>query len=135
MVFATGRLPAVRTLIFVALGGAAGSAGRYAIGSWMKDLPGIQWGTFVVNIVGAFLLGIVASVAANQPDWDVAVRTGLTVGVLGGFTTFSTWTVESVELFSRGDIALGLGNLLGSLAAGVIAAAAGLALGRLLWAT
>ncbi len=134
MVFATSRLPVVRTLMYVALGGAVGSAGRYAIGTWMKDLPGIHWGTFVVNIVGAFTLGVVASLAANQPDWDVALRTGLTVGVLGGFTTFSTWTVESVELFSRGDIGLGLANLFGSLAVGVLAAAAGLALGRLVWA-
>ncbi|MDH5420852.1 MAG: CrcB family protein, partial [Acidimicrobiia bacterium] len=100
---------------------------------WMKDLPGIHWGTFAVNIAGAFTLGVVAAVAANQPDWDVALRTGLTVGVLGGFTTFSTWTVESVELFSRGDMGLGLANLFGSLAVGVLAAAAGLAVGRLAW--
>ncbi|MBK5266858.1 MAG: CrcB family protein [Acidimicrobiia bacterium] len=123
----------MKTLMFVALGGAVGSAGRYAIGSWMKDLPGIHWGTFFVNITGAFILGLVASLASNHPEWDIAARTGLTVGVLGGFTTFSTWTVESVELVSRGEMALGLTNLFGSLLAGVAAAAAGLALGRLFW--
>lgn len=117
------------------MGGAVGSAGRYAIGSWMKDLPGIHWGTFAVNIVGAFTLGIVASLAATHPEWDVAARTGVTVGILGGFTTFSTWTVESVELFSRGQAALGTANLVGSLLAGVLAAAAGLAVGRLVWTT
>ena len=133
MVFATIRLPVVRTLLFVALGGAVGSTGRYAIGTWMKDLPGIPWGTFAVNIGGAFILGLIASLSTSHPEWDVATRTGLTVGVLGGFTTFSTWTVESVEMFSQGHAGMGLANLGGSMVAGILAAAAGLALGRVLW--
>lgn len=121
----------MKTLIFVALGGAVGSAGRFAVGSWLKNLPGIPWGTLVVNVVGSFVLGVLAAIAAERPEWDVAIRTGLTVGVLGGFTTFSTLTVESVDLIGRGDIGLGSLNLVGSIVFGLLAAIAGLAVGRL----
>ena len=62
---------------------------------------------------------------------DPAVRAGLTVGVLGGFTTFSTWTVESVELIGSGEFGLAAGNVVAAIVFGFLAAVLGLMLGRL----
>ena len=122
--------PSMRTLLFVAAGGAAGSAARYLIGTWMKNLGTIPWGTMVVNLAGSFILGVVVGALSNRSTLDGDLRTAITVGVLGGFTTFSTWTVESVELFGSGRIALATMNVFAALVGGLIAAALGIALGR-----
>jgi len=120
----------MRVLLFVAIGGALGSVGRYLIGLWMRDIPGIPWETFAVNVAGSLVLGFLAGVFAATPNMDVAVRTGITVGVLGGFTTFSTFTVESVEIIGSGRIGAALFNLIGSVVLGLVAAAVGLVFGR-----
>ncbi len=120
----------MRILLFVAVGGAIGSAGRYLIGLWLRDLPGIPWETFFVNVVGSFALGFIAGFVAVRPMADPALRTGLTVGLLGGFTTFSTFTVESLELVGAGHPTAAIGNLVGSVVAGLVAAGLGLIAGR-----
>ena len=71
-----------------------------------------------------------AGYLASSSELDPAVRTGLTVGVLGGFTTFSTWTVETVEMLGNGELGLALMNVLGAVVLGLLAAVVGLALGR-----
>lgn len=120
----------MRTLLYVAAGGAVGSSARYLVGTWMKNLGTIPWGTMVVNLTGSFILGIVVGTVSNRTPLDADLRTAITVGLLGGFTTFSTWTVESVELFGSGRIALATMNVFGALVGGLIAATLGLALGR-----
>jgi CrcB protein len=122
------------TYALVAIFGAAGAVSRYALDGWVSDLTHGQfpWGTFVVNLLGAFALGIVVALTTERlilsPDWRVA----LGIGYLGSFTTFSTYTYESVRLAEDGVIGLALMNSVGMLALGLLAAALGLAVGRTL---
>jgi CrcB protein len=91
-------------LLFVALGGAMGSAGRYLTGQWAGRLLGSSWpyGTFTVNIVGGFFMGLLAGWLAHRGDADQEHwRVLLGVGVLGGFTTFSAYTLELALMIER----------------------------------
>jgi CrcB protein len=118
----------------VAIFGAAGAVSRYALDGWISDLTHGQfpWGTFVVNLLGAFALGLVVAVTMERllphPNW----RTALGIGYLGSFTTFSTYAYESVKLAEDGALGLALLNSVGMLALGLLAAFSGLALGRAL---
>ena len=120
------------TYALVAIFGAAGAVSRYALDGWVSDLTHGQfpWGTTVVNLLGAFALGVVVALTTERlllsPDWRVA----LGIGFLGAFTTFSTYTYETVKLAEDGAIGLALVNSVGMLTLGLIAAALGLALGR-----
>jgi CrcB protein len=120
--------------LLIAIFGAAGAVSRYALDGWVSDMTHGQfpWGTFVVNLLGAFALGIVVALTTERlilsSDWRVA----LGIGYLGSFTTFSTYTYESVKLAEDGVIGLALMNSVGMLALGLIAAVLGLALGRTL---
>ena len=122
------------TYALVAIFGAAGAVSRYALDGWISDLTHGQfpWGTFVVNLLGAFALGLVVALTTERllphPNWRVA----LGIGYLGSFTTFSTYTYESVKLAEDGALGLALLNSAGMLALGLLAAAAGLALGKTL---
>jgi len=90
----------------------------------------MPWGTWAVNVLGSFVLGFLAGFLAGNSELDPAVRTGLTVGVLGGFTTFSTWTVETVEMLGNGEYGVATFNLFGAVVIGLVAAGGGLVLGR-----
>jgi fluoride exporter len=122
------------TYALVAIFGAAGAVSRYALDGWITDLTHGQfpWGTFVVNLLGAFALGLLVAVTTERllphPHWRVAFG----IGYLGSFTTFSTYAYESVKLAEDGAIGLALLDSVGMLALGLLAAFAGLALGRTL---
>ena len=117
------------TLAYVALGGALGALARYGISGWVYDRMGesFPWGTLVVNLVGCLALGLVIrwlQVSAVSPE----VRPFLTIGVLGAFTTFSTFSYETVALLQEGQwLRAGL-YVGGSVALGLIAMVAGMAL-------
>ncbi len=120
-----------RDLALVALGGAIGSMLRYLVGKAMGPQADamVPWHTFLVNATGAFVLGLLVVVAARQ-GWPGWWRPLIAVGVLGGYTTFSTFSLEVVELALTGHGGLALGYAAGSLAAGFGGCAAGIALGR-----
>ena len=122
-----------KDLTLVALGGATGSVLRYAVGRAMGPTADshIPWHTFMVNATGAFILGLLIVTAAKL-GWPAWWRPLIAVGVLGGYTTFSTFSLEVVELALRGRLMLAVGYGVGSLATGVVAAACGIALGRTL---
>ena len=117
------------TLAYVALGGALGALARYGISGWVYDRLGenFPWGTLVVNLVGCLALGLVIrwlQVSAVAPE----VRPFLTIGVLGAFTTFSTFSYETVALLQEGQwLRAGL-YMGGSVVLGLIAMVAGMAL-------
>ena len=121
----------LRDVLLVAAGGALGSAARYGVGRMMgPQLTGaVPWQTFIVNATGAFLIGLLL-VAAARLGWPGWWRPFLAVGILGGYTTFSTFALETVELALRGAYVTAGGYALGSLAVGLLAAAAGIFLGR-----
>ncbi|MGW8283525.1 MAG: fluoride efflux transporter CrcB [Gemmatimonadota bacterium] len=114
-------------LVWVALGGALGAVARYGLSGWVQGLTAgtFPWGTLVVNILGCFLLGFafrVLQLSALSP----ALRGALTVGLLGAFTTFSTFSLEAVGLIQDGQWARASGYLGGSVALGLVAVFAGL---------
>ncbi len=122
-------------IALVALGGAIGSVARYLVAVWSARLagPGFPWGTLTVNIVGAFLIGLTVEVIARRFDASAEMRVFLVTGVIGGFTTWSSFTLDAVALFERGDLGLSALYLASSLVVSFAAIFAGLALGRALF--
>lgn len=120
----------------VALGGALGTVARYGVGLWVMARFGTPlawpWATFCINILGSLLIGLVAGLA-HTGAWGVSpsVRTILTVGVLGGFTTFSAFSLELNLEVQHGRALTALAYATTSVVLGFVAAAAGFALARL----
>ena len=115
------------TLISIAIFGAIGAIARYFC-SYLPDYMGIPIGTATVNIFGSFLLGFATSLflVTTYPTW---LKTGLTTGFLGAFTTFSTFTVDNAKLIQEQSyLAVGV-NIMGQLVVGIIMALFGLYLG------
>ncbi|MFC8923087.1 CrcB family protein [Cellulosimicrobium sp. NPDC057127] len=126
------RRPSLLALAgLVALGGALGTTARALLEhTWPAPAGGWPWTTFVINVVGSFLLGgLLEALRRAGPDdgWRRAVRLGCGTGVLGGFTTYSTFAVEVERLAAGGDLGLGAAYALGSVALGVGAAIGGTA--------
>ncbi|KTT97134.1 camphor resistance protein CrcB [Sphingomonas yabuuchiae] len=109
-------------LFLVMLGGALGSGARYWTGRQMLDAfgPDFPYGTLTVNWVGGLLMGLLAGVLARTGGTE-GWRLFIGVGILGGFTTFSSFSLDTITLIERGQITVALGyialSLLGSLAA------------------
>jgi CrcB protein len=124
----------MRTTLLVAIAGAAGALSRYGLQALVnKRFPGaFPLGTFVVNISGAFALGVLFTALTERFAVAPAYRTAVGVGFLGAYTTFSTLAFETVRLFEDGAYAIGALNMLGSSAAGIVAVWAGIVVGRLL---
>ncbi len=118
-------------LAAVALGGALGSLLRYAIASAIPSHP-FPWGIFVVNVSGGFLMGVIVELGALKLSLSPEVRALLTVGILGGYTTFSTFSLDSVLLIERGAWLAAAGYVVGSIVLSILALFAGLALVRAL---
>ncbi len=120
------------TVMAVALGGALGSVLRFLTSSWV----GQQWprhafvGTLAVNLVGCLLIGYLGGLFLARADLPEAVRVGLTAGVLGGLTTFSSFSLEAVRLLESGQSALALVYLGCSILGGLFATWAGLSFAR-----
>ena len=121
-------------LLAVFVGGGSGATCRYAVGRFVGSRYGGEFplGTFLINVSGCFALGLLVSLlAATRQDVRVA-QALLATGFLGGYTTFSTYALEGVLLFNDGSRRLALTSLLGSVAAGMLAAAAGAGVAHLL---
>lgn len=114
-----------RRLLLVFLGGSVGTAARLAVGLWIPDAGGVPLATFAVNIVGSFLIGVLAARLPLTTD----VRVLLGTGVLGGFTTYSAFTTGTLELWAGSPLLVGA-YAAGSLVLGLAAAAVGLRAGR-----
>ena len=121
-------------VLLVGAGGAVGSVSRFLLSGAAQRLSGslyFPYGTLAVNLLGGFLLGLVMEVA-RPGVVSPQVRLLLTMGFFGGFTTFSTYTYESVRLIEDGEHLLALTNLLGSVVLGVMLTWLGLLVGRML---
>jgi len=120
------------------MGGALGSVARYYTGvAALKTLgPGTPWaGTFTVNIVGGMLMGLLVGYLAHRGGADQdRWRLLLAVGVLGGFTTFSSFSLDASLMIQRRDYLMALGYILASVTLSISALFAGLALSRRLFA-
>jgi fluoride exporter len=124
----------LRTVIAIAVAGAAGALARYGLEGFVsrRQSGAFPWGTFVVNVTGAFALGLVFTLATER--WGLAawLRSALTIGFLGAYTTFSTFSFESYRLAADRAIGLAAANVLGSCAAGLTAVYLGVVLARAL---
>lgn len=117
-------------LLAVAGGGAIGSVARYVIGVLLvRAGNGFPVSTLLVNVVGSFLIGLFARLF-DAPDHNQVLRVALTVGICGGFTTFSTFSAETVTLLQQGKAGRAALYVTVSLVAGVLATFAGLTVGR-----
>lgn len=127
-------------LLVVAVGGGVGAAARFMVDGEIRARHngGFPWGTFVVNVTGSFLIGVFSMLFFTlthfgvPADTAMLLRTALITGLCGGYTTFSTSTMESVRLAQSGRMRLALANSLGTLTVTVAAAGLGVAVGGLL---
>ena len=115
------------TALWIAAGGAVGSLARYAVSEWINR-GSHPWGTVTVNIAGSFLLGVLLGIWGL--DLNAEHRIGLTVGLLGGFTTFSTFALDSIKLWEQGEPGVATLTVFVSVAAGLAAGLIGLVAGR-----
>jgi len=119
--------------VAVAVGGAFGAVARFAIDGWVSERTGglFPWGTLVINLSGAFLLGLLATLAIDRSVLSPDIRPIAMIGFLGAYTTFSTWMLDCWRLLQEGAWALAVANLVGSVLLGLLAVGLGVALGRL----
>lgn len=120
--------------LWISIGAVLGANLRYWVGDWAAQRfgSGFPYGTMLVNLTGSFLLGLLVSLTFEHFIIDPRLRILLTIGFLGSYTTFSTFAYESVTLITQGQWGLGLFNLLGSTLLGVLFAALGIWLGKIL---
>ncbi|MBB2794681.1 UNVERIFIED_ORG: CrcB protein [Rhizobium pisi] len=118
----------------VALGGAIGSVLRYYVGQWALRLmgPAFPWGTLAVNVVGCFVIGVFAELIARKFNASMELRLLLITGFLGGFTTFSAFSLDAISLFERGDAVAGGIYIAASVGLSMAAVISGLAVMRAL---
>jgi fluoride exporter len=120
------------SVVLIAVGGAGGAVARYLVDTFVSSsvVGAFPWGTLVVNLSGSVLLGILFALVLEQGLLPSSARAALMVGFIGAYTTFSTLMLESWRLIEGGAPLLGLVNILGSAALGMLAVVAGLAIGR-----
>jgi len=121
-------------IISIALGGAIGSLGRYFLSSQITHVfgSGFPWGILIVNVLGCFTMGVIAELAALSWNMTPEMRAFLTTGILGGFTTFSAFALDTALLTERGDLMNAMLYVAGSVGGSVAALFMGLALVRAL---
>ena len=104
----------------VAVGGAFGSVTRFWLTGVMAALTGprFPWGTLLINILGSFIIGLVAglTLTPERLGWHPSIRILLMTGFCGGFTTFSAFSLQALELIQTGEIGMALGYMMGSVA-------------------
>jgi fluoride exporter len=124
--------PTLGMVVGVALLGAVGSLCRYGLSVFVQQRVGVgfPWGTFVVNALGSFVIGGIMAVFAARGGEPVAVRVALTVGLMGGFTTMSSFAFETVTLLESRAYVAATANVLGSVVVCLLGCALGLAAGR-----
>ena len=119
--------------LWICLGGAAGTGARYLIAVWAAQRFGsaFPFGTLIVNLVGCFAIAVVMHAAAALL-WSATVRSAITIGFLGGLTTYSSFTYETSRLLEEGAMGSALVNVLGTLLGAFAAGWLGLLSARLL---
>jgi len=124
----------MQNVFLIALGGSLGAVARYGLATWIYQQTGTSfpWGTFIINVTGSLAIGFLAELFETTlapAGW----RSFLTIGFLGAYTTFSTFSLESFNLLREGELRLAAGNILMSTLAGLAAVVLGIYGFRFLW--
>ena len=123
----------MRTAVAIGVAGALGALARYGLdGAVARRATAFPWATFVVNVSGSFLLGLVFTLFGERLTVAPWVRGAIAIGFLGAYTTFSTLSLETYRLLETRSVALAFANIAGSAAAGLLALYGGVVLGRAL---
>jgi fluoride exporter len=124
----------VPVIVGVALGGAIGASARYALDRAIeaRSFAVFPWATFTINVTGCFLIGVVTASLVDRHHLPAWIRIGLVVGVIGGYTTFSTFAQEALGLVDAHDAAAALAYTVGSVVVGIAAVYAGELVGHAL---
>jgi fluoride exporter len=125
----------MRLLLLATVGGALGSGARHLVNVAVTRAmgPAFPWATLTVNVVGSFLMGFLVDMILRRFGGSVEMRTFLATGILGGFTTFSAFTLDVSALLGRGDHTGAVTYIVASVAISLIALYAGLALSKALF--
>jgi CrcB protein len=120
--------------LWICLGGAVGTGARYLLSGWMLRTagPGFPWGTLAVNVIGSFLLGLIMQVSLATGLIQPTLRLTLTTGLMGGFTTYSTFNYETLQYFQQSDWLAACANLATTVIVCLAVGALGVFTGRLL---
>lgn len=120
-------------VLLVAAGGAIGAAARYLVGLWLAARlgPDFPWGTFFVNVTGSFLIGIVLTLVEGG-TLPAGARLFLAVGIMGGYTTFSSYSYEALALITDGEMVKAFVYVFGQLLLGFFGVYLGVVVGRVL---
>jgi CrcB protein len=120
------------TVLAVGVGGGLGALARYYIAGWVQPAgAAFNWGIFVVNITGGLLMGMIVEASALKLNLSPELRSFLTVGILGGYTTFSTFSLDSALLLQKGQYGLAAAYVMGSVILSILALFVGLWIARL----
>jgi CrcB protein len=126
--------PDAALLTTIAAGGAVGSVGRWAVGLALPHGDGaMPWATLVVNVSGAFAMGLLVAYLVDRPGVHRLARPFVGVGVLGGWTTFSALAVDVIGLYESGHLAMMIGYLTATFLLGTLAIGLGEDAGRRVW--
>ncbi|NUR78531.1 MAG: fluoride efflux transporter CrcB [Thermoleophilia bacterium] len=119
-------------IVGVALGGALGASARYLLDHAIeqRSFSIFPWATFTINITGCLLIGVITEALVDRHHVPAWIRVGLVLGVIGGYTTFSTFAEEALTLFDAHDVAVALAYTLGSVGSGIVAVYIGEHIGR-----
>jgi CrcB protein len=122
------------TVFAVGVGGGLGALARYYIAGWVQPAgAAFNWGIFVVNVTGGLLMGMIVEASALKLNLSPELRSFLTVGILGGYTTFSTFSLDSALLLQKGQYGLAAAYVTGSVVLSILALFAGLWLVRAIY--
>ncbi len=121
-------------LLLLLIGGGAGAVARYALSGFVHRLMGINfpYGTLVINMLGCFLIGFLATLSDEKALLDINMRVFLMIGFLGAFTTFSTFILETAYLLDDGEILKAIINVTSSIVIGLIVVWAGILFGKMI---
>lgn len=125
----------MQSIIIVGVGGFIGAVARYKISTWILNSIScgkFPIGTFAVNIIGCLIIGILATLAQQYEVFNQNLRLMLFTGILGGFTTFSSFGLETIALLQEGEIFTALIYVLASVALGLLAVWVGMEVSRII---
>jgi CrcB protein len=124
--------PRMPVIVGVALGGAFGASARYLLDRVIEQRSEsvFPWSTFAINVTGCFVIGVVVEQLVDRHHLPAWIRVGIVVGVIGGYTTFSTFSQEIFSLLESNDVAVALAYAGTSVVVGLLAVYAGTVLGR-----